>query len=414
MNHKRLIRFLFLAAVAALSGTAAAADLYVPVPYATIQAAVDAANPLGGDVIYVAAGDYPNPVNLNKPVTLRGANWGVHPAVGTHPTELVGVRGPETNLTHDGLYALRPAADGITIDGFRFTGDGGRFLDTYDDANAMHITNCIVDAYGTPSGQGYLQFGGGSHTDFLMDFNLVQLTGDVAFFYTGGGPWDDMALEYNLFSTEGDLVFWTATPLSGGVIRGNEFDGTIGGVPGTGFCTVNIGQGGDLLIEDNYVHDIWYTAFQVGIIGGSVLNNVFERMYPYTGYGADCLQLWGGQWGTAVSQDVTITGNTFGLQRCPGHCRADSRHSSARARDRCRYRRHDDPHQLQRFRQRPVGSRWLRHPPPGRPDNQRRRGRELLRHHRRRDHRQLDEWPGHLLAVARRAVSDRKPHLPAR
>ncbi len=296
----------------------AAAPGTSPMPLGTnssIQAAIDAAS--AGATISVSAGTYDEMLDVDKPLTLRGANWGIHPAVGTHPTEVVGARGTETVLSHNGLYALRPSADDITVDGFMFTGDGGRIIDTYDDANNLHLTNCIFDNDAAYASQGVIQFGGGSHTGLLIDYNLFE-TGEIALLYAGGGPWDGLTIEYNLLNCEGDAIFWAGTPLVDGVIRGNEFDGTIDGTPGTGFCTVNIGQAGNLLVEDNWIHDVYYTAFQVGIIGGDVLSNVFERVYPYTGYNGDCFQLWGGQWGTAVSDDVEFSGNRFYINDAPG------------------------------------------------------------------------------------------------
>jgi len=65
-----------LAVVAGIVGVASAADLYVPGGYATIQAAVDAANP--GDAIHVAAGLYTERVVIGKGVTLLGATSDVN------------------------------------------------------------------------------------------------------------------------------------------------------------------------------------------------------------------------------------------------------------------------------------------------------------------------------------------------
>ncbi len=289
-----------------------------PMPIGTnssIQDAIDIAS--AGATITVSAGTYDEMLNVNKSLTLRGANWGVHPAVGMHPTEVVGTRTTETILSHNGLYALKPSADDITVDGFMFTGDGGRIIDTYDDADNFHLTNCIFDNDAAYASQGVIQFGGGSHTGMLIDFNLFE-TGEIPLLYTGGGPWDGLTIEYNLLNLEGDAVFWTGTELVDGVIRGNEIDGTVDGVPGTGFCTFNIGKAGNLLVEDNWIHDVFYTPFQVGIIGGDVLNNVFERIYPYPTYNGDCFQLWGGQWGTSVSDDVEFVGNRFYINDAPG------------------------------------------------------------------------------------------------
>jgi hypothetical protein len=64
--------------VGSLVGFASAADLYVPTGYSTIQAAINAANPAGGDVIHVAAGLYSERVIVDRPVTLLGATAAVN------------------------------------------------------------------------------------------------------------------------------------------------------------------------------------------------------------------------------------------------------------------------------------------------------------------------------------------------
>lgn len=283
----------------------------------SISATVALANPY--DTINVAAGSYNEMVTINKPLTLNGANAGVHPAVGTHPTEVVGTRGPETDLTHNGLFAFRPEADDITIDGFLFSGDGGRIIDTYADANNFHLTNCIFDNDGVATSTGVIQFGGGSHTDMTIDFNLFQDKGDHTI-YTGAAAdvYDRLLIAWNKFNVEGNSLFWTADTLVDGVIQGNEFDGTIGGTPGVGFCTVNAGKMGNLQIKDNWVHDTAFIPFQVGIIGGSVTGNTFERIHPYTGYYGVALQLWGGEYGTLVSNDVVVEDNVFHFNDVPG------------------------------------------------------------------------------------------------
>ena len=262
-----------------------------------------------GGTVYVAAGTYSEYVVIGKPVTLLGANAGVHPAVGTHPTETVGTRGPETILANS-YYALKPQADDITVDGFKFTGAGGRIIDTYADANNFHLTNCIFDNPTRAVTQGVIQFGGGSHTDMLIDYNLFQDQGDHTLYF-GGGPYDRLHIAYNKFNGLGDGMFWTATPLVDGIVEGNEFDGTISGTPGQGGVGMNIGQGGNIIIRNNWFHDMFYTGFQVGIVGGSVTDNMFERIYPYPGYWADVFQLWGGEWGTPVSTNVVIERNTI-------------------------------------------------------------------------------------------------------
>jgi nitrous oxidase accessory protein NosD len=64
-----------LMAVIAPASTARAAIINVPTDYPTIQAAVNAASP--GDTIVVAAGTYNETVNIDKSLTLEGAQAGV-------------------------------------------------------------------------------------------------------------------------------------------------------------------------------------------------------------------------------------------------------------------------------------------------------------------------------------------------
>ena len=289
----------------------------VPMTWGTstsINAVIALANPY--DTINVAAGTYPESVTIAIPLTLNGANAGIHPAIGTHPTEVVGTRGAESILSNN-FPAISPQADDITVDGFMFTGDGGRIVDTYADADNFHLTNCIFDNDTQATTQGVLQFGGGSHMDMTIDFNLFQDEGDHTI-YTGGGPYDRMTIAWNRFNVMGDGLFWTATELVDGVIQGNELDGTIGGVPGVGYGTFNAGKLGNVQIKDNWAHDLVYTPFQVGIVGGSVTNNVIERIYPYPGYYGYCFQLWGGLWGTSVSENVLVQDNVFRFNDIPG------------------------------------------------------------------------------------------------
>lgn len=311
-NVKKLM-FLTIGAAICLSilifiPTANAATINVPGDYSTIQAAVTAASPY--DTIVVAAGTYNEMVSINKPITLLGANAGIHPTVGVHPTETVGTRGPESILSHNGLYAISPSADDITIDGFKFTGTGGRIIDTYSDANSFSLLNCIFDNPGDHGATGNIQLGGGSHNDLLFAYNIF-IDGGWHTFYAGGGPYDRMHIIGNTFNGYGEAIFWAASPLVDAVVEYNEFNGVYDGVPGDGGAYMNIGQGGNMIIRNNWFHDLFYTGSQVGIINGEVTDNIFENIYTYPGYWGTCFELWGGQYGTAVSENVIIEGNDF-------------------------------------------------------------------------------------------------------
>ena len=85
--------------------------------FSTIQAAVNAASP--GDQINVAAGTYPEGVNVNKRVTLRGAQAGGDPRAGACDNQ------PATESVVSGNGGTTPfylTASDVTIDGFTVTG----------------------------------------------------------------------------------------------------------------------------------------------------------------------------------------------------------------------------------------------------------------------------------------------------
>jgi parallel beta helix pectate lyase-like protein/copper-binding protein NosD len=271
----------------------------------SIQQAIDEV--AATSTIHVEAGTFAERLTVDNSVTLLGANAGIHPAVGTSTTETVGTRVAETILELPSI-GLLPQADNITVDGFTLQGTGGRIIDTYADADNFAFRNNIYETDGGASGQGSMQFGGGSHTNSTFEFNHFVQEGDASLLYTAG-DFDGLTFQNNYVSAAGDAIFWTADQLDGGVITENEFDGS--GVPGGGYSTINIGKGGDLEISDNHFHDMIYTPIQVGLDGGSITGNLFEDIAPYPGYFGDAIELWGGQWGTTVSTNVQISGNTI-------------------------------------------------------------------------------------------------------
>jgi len=292
-----------------------AADASAPVqdgsfanPYGTIQQGVSAANPAGGDTVQVAAGTYTGQIIINKSLTLDGAQAGVD-ARGGRPAA------PESVLSLS-TYGLEPEADNITINGFKIvkapTGSPNGLLETYSNANSFTLENTILNVSATAS-SGVVLFGGGSHTNMVFSQNLFQDQGNASLYFGGTSGYDNLSISSNKFLGNSGGVFWaSASPLNNGVIQGNEFDGTVGGVPGVGDPLLNIGQSTNLTIADNNFHDMDYTAFQVGMNGGSIVRNTFSHIYadPGVGFG-DAFQLWGGQYGTQVSTNVTIADNTI-------------------------------------------------------------------------------------------------------
>jgi nitrous oxidase accessory protein NosD len=95
----------------------AATTRTVPAPYATIQAAIDAADP--GDTIQVAAGTYTENVVIDKPLTLLGANADV-PFGPTRGSESI-ITPSAPGYTPVSLSGFG-TSDHVTINGFEITG----------------------------------------------------------------------------------------------------------------------------------------------------------------------------------------------------------------------------------------------------------------------------------------------------
>lgn len=110
----------------------------VPADFATIQLAIDGA--MAGDVITVDAGTYTEQINLNKAVTIQGANVGI--SAGAVP----GIRGAETII--DGGFIVSAAA---TLDGLKIINgrsSGSVKVGVAVATNGVTILNCIIQDVG--------------------------------------------------------------------------------------------------------------------------------------------------------------------------------------------------------------------------------------------------------------------------
>jgi hypothetical protein len=277
-----------------------------------IQHGIDIAT--AGNTLNVEAGTYPGLINVTKSLTLLGANANVHPTTG-NSGEANGSRGAETIIQHGGFYDLNVGADNVTINGFTLSSPSGTRMLGGGGKN-LSIVNNIFNAPQVADTNGVIQLDSNvDYTGLKIQYNQfnentssLAAAGDAYTVYLGGSTsvFNNINISKNTFDSVVNAIFQGSPALSGAVISQNIFDGTIGGVARTGGATVNIGKAGNLQFTGNLVENINNGTVQLGIINGSVTSNTFSGNNVNSGF-----QLWGGEFGTAVSTNVDVSGNHF-------------------------------------------------------------------------------------------------------
>src|SRR5262249_34440205 len=104
--------------------------------FAKLQDAVTSAS--WGGIVHVAAGTFPEYVEITMPTTMMGANAGIDPR---DPACGGGVRGPESIIDGIGIEtAIKFSSSGITLDGFTVRNGGGADL-VYSLYSGLHMGN---------------------------------------------------------------------------------------------------------------------------------------------------------------------------------------------------------------------------------------------------------------------------------
>jgi len=145
---------------AALPCTSTGVTLNVPSTYPTIQSAIIAANPSGGDTIAVAAGTYTEQISINKCLTIQGA--GVGTTIIQSPATLAASVIP--GFTNRSIVEAR-ANSYVTINNVTITGPVPFYDDTYGvfvgEGSTLKMTHARVTAIHKSSGIDGVQDGQG-------------------------------------------------------------------------------------------------------------------------------------------------------------------------------------------------------------------------------------------------------------
>jgi hypothetical protein len=276
-------------------GSVTGGTLNVPADHPTIKDAYAAAT--AGDIIQVAAGTYSDAyMDFTKPITLKGANAGIPGTSGS--------RGAET-IWRAGGSTVELQCDNVIIDGFRIEPTSNRWMNNNHDANGFQFINNVVEC--SSAGSNVFQTEGAvSYRDWVIQDNYFLIQDKTMLFLGGGGSAADftnLLIKGNkIEGNQGGFIFWAAGTPSNFRFHENECINVV---------AMNAGKVGDLSVKGNTFTNSYYTAFQCGIVGGEVVNNVFDGGDPWCPYGANLFELWGGEWGTPVSSNVLVSGNTF-------------------------------------------------------------------------------------------------------
>lgn len=140
----------------------------------TIQAAIDKSTTTTGNFITVASGTYTESLNINKSITLRGAQQGIDPRPSVSSSRVIGSIGETKLVSARNQKAIIISANNVTIDGFEITQIGGTgAATTIETTNVNHsgisIINNIVTNTTTANA---MRLVGGQ--DFLIQNNYLK------------------------------------------------------------------------------------------------------------------------------------------------------------------------------------------------------------------------------------------------
>jgi hypothetical protein len=301
-------------------------------PCATIQYAINQA--ATGDIVSVGAGTYSELININKPLTLQGAQAGVDARTRS---------GAETILrTPAGQnFTLEANANNVTVDGFTIDGAfagssaGGITLSTN-----THITNNILKNNQVAIGAATVDVSGLRVSQNLFDTN--NLTGASDGVYLANATGSDIEVANNTFrntdrNTAGSSaaainIYGLTTPMSNIRILNNSSTNDSGflalemvtDVTVTGNTATNEAKAAVTIDRDVTNVTIANNTFRnsaVGLrfrgatpVGGSPITNVTSTNNTITGMSVAGVQIFADAIGSGNSfTGNTITGNAVGF-----------------------------------------------------------------------------------------------------
>ncbi len=298
-------------------------------PYATIQHGIDVV--AEGGTVNVKAGTYNENVDVNKSLSLLGAQAGAEPA-------LHGRNGGESLITTNRAHGLRVLADDVVVDGFEIVFTNRDAINIAGPVSGgasparsnIQILNNYIHTAGVSAGQAngivigetvtgdpHREPGQAEFRDITIDSNLFHITNETAVRGIALTNHYDSIIYVN-FLIQANVFHVNATALGYGIFVGadpaayeaDEFrimDNTFDVAAGDYGPGINMGNlDGSSQINDNRFIGGTHGA-QVGWreLGGELLDNEFENLTN------TALLFWDDEWFPAASSAATVTGNDF-------------------------------------------------------------------------------------------------------
>jgi len=195
---------------------------------------------------------------------------------------------------------------------------------TSTDANNITIQNNIILSTAGSGVGGLIQFGGGYNSNgftFNQNYVVQNNSGGNGYVLYAGNAMNNGTISNNYINASGFAFGPDPAPANptGWVIEGNEFNGNLAGqgdYAGYGFNS----QFGNVVIQNNYAHKMYIGLGQVSVVGGTISGNTFyDNQFA-------AFQLWGTEYSSLVSSNVTIQNNLIAYNGVACTSAADASH----------------------------------------------------------------------------------------
>lgn len=238
-------------------------------PDAKIQQGIWVSNDAGGATVNVAAGTYNESVQVNRAITLKGANAG---------TAGYGARGPET-IVDPNSPGFHVTANGVLIDGFTITSTSGSDGEGVwvDGASNVAVINNIINN----TSQNGIRYSNAGGTNNIFG-NKIDDTGHNGILVNGGGYFSITNNHIGTDSTSGiygngikaDHVYGS------GLIAANTIQNTIQDEPtGDDASGVYLANSSHFDVDGNTISNTQWDGVKVfGGVDNDVTRNIIDNV----------------------------------------------------------------------------------------------------------------------------------------